>query len=113
MLLAVVAAGLSWLAFRHLPRQVCPEEGVMVEPCKRGEVLPYLVDMDLECFGSSQKELSDTLVSRLGAASGKAVPLWLAGDKVRTLRKSPCITNVVRDLDCSMCHQLNMSVAPS
>jgi hypothetical protein len=94
------------------PRQVCPREGATSEPCMKGEIAPYIADLDVDCFGSKQAKLSKTLKKRTGDASGKQVPLWLSVADAQVMKGAPCVLDLTRDFNCTMCPELNMTAAP-
>jgi hypothetical protein len=114
---AVVAGGLA-MAGRALharlapkvPPQVCPEDGALARKCRRGEVAPYYVDLDVECMGSQQSAVETVLKSRTGDTDGKKVTLWLSPELASETRSSPCVLGVDRDYNCTACPGLNMTV---
>lgn len=92
------------------PTQVCPPKGAATaEPCRAGKIAPYVVDLDTQCFGSMSAKLTETLQERVGDKSGSKVPLWLSAVDAKTMQTAPCVLGVVRDYNCSMCDQLNMT----
>ena len=91
--------------------QVCPPKGAATAaPCRSGKIAPYIVDLDTHCFGSMSAKLADTLQARVGETSGKQIPLWLSSADAKTMQTAPCVLGVVRDYNCTMCDQLNMTV---
>lgn len=114
ILLLGVVGGVGVVALRALyamvpPRQVCPDEGATAEPCRKGQIAPYVVDLDVACFASQEARLASTLRERVGDTSGKKLPLWLTPEHARVMRSAPCTLSVTRDYNCTVCAQLNMS----
>lgn len=95
---------------RLVPTQVCPKEGATAKPCLNGEIAPYVVDLDVACFGSKESKLAETLRERVGDESGQNLPLWLTPENAKVMSSAPCVLSVKRDYNCTMCAQLNMSV---
>lgn len=95
---------------RREPTQVCPPKGAATaEPCRTGKLAPYIVDLDTKCFGSMSAKLTDTLQERVGDKSGRKIPLFLSPADAKTMRTAPCVLGLIRDFNCTMCDQLNMT----
>ncbi|KAG8468080.1 hypothetical protein KFE25_007132 [Diacronema lutheri] len=114
-LLLGILGGASAVALRALyaklvPTQVCPTEGATAAPCRRGEIAPYIVDVDVACFGSKQSKLVKVLRERVGDESGQKLPLWLNAADAKVMGSAPCVASVVRDYNCTACAELNMTV---
>ncbi|KAJ1632515.1 hypothetical protein T492DRAFT_988332 [Pavlovales sp. CCMP2436] len=115
---AIAAAGLA-VAGRALlsrlvskaPPQVCPEDGALARRCRRGEVAPYWVDLDVECMGSQQSAVKKVIKERTGDAFGKKLTLWLSPESASETRALRCVVGVVRDFNCTACSGLNMTVS--